>query len=70
MREYTILQVKKDPGIGFVFFGFILCVLGGTWGLFLSYGTARAMIFKKDKNWVVKWGTSLPLLKGDQRNTN
>lgn len=62
MREYTVLQVKKDPGVGIVFFGFLLCVLGGTWGLFLSYGTARAMIFKKDKNWVVKWGTSLPLI--------
>jgi cytochrome c biogenesis protein len=62
MREYTVLQVKRDPGVGIVFFGFILCVLGGTWGLFLSYGTARAMIFKKEKNWVVKWGSSLPLI--------
>ena len=69
MREYTGLQVKRDPGVGIVFLGFFLCVVGGTWGLLLPFGTARAMIRKKSGKWQVLWGQSLPAYNIESENS-
>ena len=60
MREYTILDVKRDPGVGLVFFGFLICVVGATWGLLLPYATARAMVREKSGKWEVLLGQTLP----------
>ncbi|MFH1513856.1 MAG: cytochrome c biogenesis protein ResB [bacterium] len=68
MREYTGLQVKRDPGVGIVFLGFFLCVVGGTWGLLLPFGTARAMIRKKSGKWQVLWGQTLPAYNIESEN--
>ncbi len=60
MREYTSLDVRRDPGVGIVFLGFLLCVVGGTWGLLLPFATARAMVRRKSGKWEVVLGQTLP----------
>lgn len=60
MREYTILDVKRDPGVGIVFFGFLICVVGATWGLLLPFATARAIVHKKSGKWEAIIGQTLP----------
>jgi len=59
MNEYTILEVKRDPGVGIVFFGFLICVIGASWGLMLPYGTARILLTRKVNIWHLDWGVSL-----------
>lgn len=59
MREYTILDVKRDPGVGIVFLGFLICVVGATWGLLLPFATARAMVRKKSGRWEVLLGQTM-----------
>jgi cytochrome c biogenesis protein ResB len=56
--ESTILDVKRDPGVGFVFLGFVICVIGGTVGLFAPYATARMIIRESRGKHIVWWGTS------------
>jgi len=60
MREYTSLDVRRDPGVGIVFLGFLICAIGGTWGLLLPFATARAMVRMKSGKWEVLLGQTLP----------
>ena len=60
MREYTILDVKRDPGVGIVFLGFLFCAVGASWGLLLPFATARAIVIKKSGKWKAIIGQTLP----------
>lgn len=56
---FSVFQVKRDPGVGIVFIGFIICMIGGTWGLLIPYGISRSLIRKVGRKWEVLWGTTL-----------
>lgn len=57
VREATILQVKRDRGVGIVYFAFNVCVFGILYPLFFPYHDARMVLQPVGNGVRVWWGT-------------